>query len=34
VFSREIRTTTFPLRFRQSTTVVKYNGETDSVPVL
>jgi hypothetical protein len=29
VFSREIRTATFPQRFRQSTTIVKYNGETD-----
>jgi hypothetical protein len=29
VFSREIRTTTFPQRFRQLTTIVKYNGETD-----
>jgi hypothetical protein len=29
VFSREIRTTTFPRRFRQPTTIVKYNGETD-----
>jgi hypothetical protein len=29
VFSREIRTTTFPQRFRQPTTIVKYNGETD-----
>jgi hypothetical protein len=27
--SREIRTTTFPQRFRQPTTIVKYNGETD-----
>jgi hypothetical protein len=29
VFSREIRTTAFPQRFRQLTTIVKYNGETD-----
>jgi hypothetical protein len=29
VFSREIRTTTFPQRFRQPTTIVKYNGETN-----
>jgi hypothetical protein len=29
VFSREIRTTSFPQRFRQPTTIVKYNGETD-----
>jgi hypothetical protein len=29
VFSWEIRTTTFPKRFRQPTTIVKYNGETD-----
>jgi hypothetical protein len=29
VFSREIRTPTFPQRFRQPTTIVKYNGETD-----
>jgi hypothetical protein len=29
VFSREIRMTTFPQRFRQPTTIVKYNGETD-----
>jgi hypothetical protein len=29
VFSREIRTTTFPQRFRQPTTILKYNGETD-----
>jgi hypothetical protein len=29
VFSREIRTTAFPQRFRQPTTIVKYNGETD-----
>jgi hypothetical protein len=29
VFSREIRTTTFPQRFRQPTKIVKYNGETD-----
>jgi hypothetical protein len=26
VFSREIRTATFPQRFRQPTTIVKYNG--------
>jgi hypothetical protein len=30
VFSREIRAATFPQRFRQPTTIVKYNGETDS----
>jgi hypothetical protein len=29
VFSREIRTANFPQRFRQPTTIVKYNGETD-----
>jgi hypothetical protein len=29
VFSREIRMTNFPQRFRQPTTIVKYNGETD-----
>jgi hypothetical protein len=29
VFSREIRTATFPQRFRKPTTIVKYNGETD-----
>jgi hypothetical protein len=29
VFSREIRTATFPRRFRQPTTIVKYNRETD-----
>jgi hypothetical protein len=29
VFSREIRTTTFPQRFHQPTTIDKYNGETD-----
>jgi hypothetical protein len=29
VFSREIRTTAFPQRFRQPTMIVKYNGETD-----
>jgi hypothetical protein len=29
VFSREICTATFPQRFRQPTTIVKYNGETD-----
>jgi hypothetical protein len=29
VFSREIRTASFPQRFRQPTTIVKYNGETD-----
>jgi hypothetical protein len=28
-FSREIRAATFPQRFRQSTTIVKCNGETD-----
>jgi hypothetical protein len=28
VFSREIRAATFPQRFRQPTTIVKYNGET------
>jgi hypothetical protein len=26
---REIRTASFPQRFRQPTTIVKYNGETD-----
>jgi hypothetical protein len=31
VFSREIRTATFPQRFRQPTTIVKYNGEMDPV---
>jgi hypothetical protein len=29
VFSREIRAAAFPQRFRQPTTIVKYNGETD-----
>ena len=29
VFSREIRTASFPPRFRQPTTLVKYSGETD-----
>jgi hypothetical protein len=29
VFSREIRMATFPQRFRQPTTIVKYNEETD-----
>jgi hypothetical protein len=29
VFSREICTATFPQRFCQPTTIVKYNGETD-----
>jgi hypothetical protein len=29
VFSRGIRAVTFPQRFRQPTTIVKYNGETD-----
>jgi hypothetical protein len=29
VFSREIRTANFPQRFRQPTTIVKYNGETE-----
>jgi hypothetical protein len=29
VFSREIRTATFPQRFRRPTTIVKYNGETN-----
>jgi hypothetical protein len=29
VFSREIRTASFPRRFRQPTSIVKYNGETD-----
>jgi hypothetical protein len=29
VFSREIRATAFPQRFRQPTTIVKYNRETD-----
>jgi hypothetical protein len=31
VFSREIRTANFPQHFRQPTTIVKYNGETDPV---
>jgi hypothetical protein len=30
VFSREILAAAFPQRFRQPTTIVKYNGETDS----
>jgi len=29
VFSREIRTASFPPRFRQPTTLIKYSGETD-----
>jgi hypothetical protein len=29
VFSREIRTASFPQRFRQPASIVKYNGETD-----
>jgi hypothetical protein len=29
VFSREIHTTSFPQRFRQPTSIDKYNGETD-----
>jgi hypothetical protein len=29
VFIREIRATAFPQRFRQPSTIVKYNGETD-----
>jgi hypothetical protein len=29
VFSREIRTASFPQRFRQPTSIFKYNGETD-----
>jgi hypothetical protein len=29
VFSREIRTASFPLRFRQPTSIDKYTGETD-----
>jgi hypothetical protein len=29
VFSREIRTTSFPQRFRQPTSIDKYNGETN-----
>jgi hypothetical protein len=29
VFSREIRTASFPTRFRQPTTLIKYSGETD-----
>jgi hypothetical protein len=29
VFSREIRTASFPQRFRQPTWITKYNGETD-----
>jgi hypothetical protein len=31
VFSREIRAAAFPQRFRQPTTIVKYNGEMDPV---
>jgi hypothetical protein len=30
VFSREIRTTSFPQRFRQPTSIDKYTGDTDS----
>jgi hypothetical protein len=29
VFSREIRTASFPHRFREPTSIDKYNGETD-----
>jgi hypothetical protein len=29
VFSQEIRTASFPQRFRQPTSIDKYNGETD-----
>jgi hypothetical protein len=29
VFSREIRTASFPQHFRQPTTITKYSGETD-----
>jgi hypothetical protein len=29
VFSREIRTASFPQRFRQPTSIDKYTGETD-----
>jgi hypothetical protein len=29
VFSREIRTASFAQRFRQPTSIIKYNGETD-----
>jgi hypothetical protein len=29
VFSREIRTASFPQRFRQPTSIDKYKGETD-----
>jgi hypothetical protein len=29
VFSREIRTASFPQRFRKPTLIVKYTGETD-----
>jgi hypothetical protein len=29
VFSREIRMTSFPQRFRQPTTITKYSGKTD-----
>jgi hypothetical protein len=29
VFSQEIRTARFPQRFRQPTSITKYNGETD-----
>jgi hypothetical protein len=29
VFSREIRTTSFPQRYRQPTSIDKYTGETD-----
>jgi hypothetical protein len=30
VFSREIRTASFPQRFRQPTSIDKYTGETDT----
>jgi hypothetical protein len=29
VFNREIRTASFPQRFHQPTSIIKYNGETD-----
>jgi hypothetical protein len=29
VFSQEIRTASFPQRFRQPTIIIKYNRETD-----
>jgi hypothetical protein len=29
VFSQEIRTTSFPQRFRQPTSIDKYTGQTD-----